>query len=115
MKLSHNRENYDKIALVPHKDKIQCKICGLWYKKPLGHVFQRHGMDARQYKIKFGYPIKKGIVGKKLHNRFVEMGKENPSWRVNLLIKGRKYRFKIGHTLNKIFQWIKEKVKRIWM
>lgn len=114
MKGSHTIENYDKIARIPHKDKIQCEICGLWYKKPLGHVFQRHGMTAREYKLKFGYALKKGIVGKKLHKRFVEMGKENPSWRVNLLEKGRKFRFRVGHKITKLFRWIRKIIKKVW-
>jgi hypothetical protein len=67
-------------------------------------------MFSREYRNKFGYPMKKGIVGKKLHEKFVKIGKENPSWRVNLLIKGRDFRFKIGHKLNRASQWI----RKIW-
>ena len=107
---AHTTENYDKVAQIPDDNKIECLICGQWYLKPMGHVAQRHGMSAREYKKKFGYPLKKGLVGIKLHKRFVKMGKENPSWRVNLLIKGRDFRFKIGHKLNRAFQWI----RKIW-
>lgn len=81
----------------------------------MGHVAQRHGMTAREYKKKYGYPVKKGIVGKKLHQKFVMVGKENPSWRVNLLIKGRDFRFKVGHKLNKAYQWIRKVLRKMWI
>ena len=114
IKGSHTRENYDKITRIPHKDKIQCQICGLWYLRPLGHVFQRHGITAREYKQEFRYPMKRGVVGKKLHQKFAKMGKKSPSWRVNLLIKGRDFRFKVGHKLNQAYQWVRKMLKRLW-
>lgn len=106
---SHSTKNYDWIARKPGEGKIQCRICYRWYLKPMGHVFQRHGVSAREYKIHFGLPLKKGIVGPKLHKRFVAMGKANPSWRINFFLGGRKLR----EGISKIFVWAKGLLKRI--
>lgn len=108
---SHSTANYDRIARSPYPGdgKIQCLICRQWYLKPMGHVFQRHGMNARQYKIAFKLPLKKGVVGEKLHRKFVKMGKANPSWRINFFLGGRKTK----EGLNKLFGWAKGLLKKM--
>ena len=54
------RERDDKAASIPSKDKIQCCICGRWYKQVGSHVFLRHKMLARDYRKQYGFDLKKG-------------------------------------------------------
>lgn len=102
-KAPHTREQYDRVAsdlvLAKKFGKIQCLICGLWYRKPLGHCWQRHKVTAREYKQIFGLPLKKGIASPDLAKRFHEMGVENPSWRTNLIKIGARFRFQKGWNL----------------
>lgn len=41
-------------------DKIQCLICGLWYKQVGSHIWQVHKISARQYRKEYGFDVKKG-------------------------------------------------------
>lgn len=42
----------------------KCEICGLFFKRVLTHVRQKHFMNERQYKSKFGFDLIKGICSK---------------------------------------------------
>ena len=43
-------------------DKIQCLICGEWFESLSTHI-KKHGTTTRDYKIQFGLPIGKGLIG----------------------------------------------------
>ena len=60
------RKRKDKLAVEPSKDKIQCLICNRWYTQICSHVFQRHKITARKYKVMFGLDVKRGLIPKKL-------------------------------------------------
>ena len=75
-------------------DAIRCLICGKKYIKVCSHVWQRHGMNNREYKKKFGFDRKKGLVAKEYHDRKSKMVFENGT--VNNLKKGEGTRFKKG-------------------
>lgn len=55
-----NRAKYNQFE----PGKIQCPVCEGWYKKICSHVTQRHGMTAREFKLKYGYNTKTGIMAK---------------------------------------------------
>ncbi|HAM34575.1 MAG TPA: hypothetical protein DEB40_03310 [Elusimicrobia bacterium] len=38
-------------------DKIQCHICGKWFKLLSTHLNQAHGISSRAYKFRFGLPL----------------------------------------------------------
>lgn len=50
-------------------DKIQCLICGKWFKALNGH-FKAHGMNVDQYKEMFGLPWSRGLCGCKTADKF---------------------------------------------
>jgi predicted nucleic acid-binding Zn ribbon protein len=56
------REQNDKRASQPSPDKKKCAICGLWFKKVVSHVWQRHHLTAREYKEFIDAPLRKGIL-----------------------------------------------------
>lgn len=76
--------------------KIQCKICGNWYELVGSHVTATHNMLMREYKKKFGYDVKKGLLPEWLRDKKVKIALENNT--VKNLKKGKKFRFKKGET-----------------
>lgn len=53
-----NHAKYDK----PWVGKMQCVICGWWYKRVCSHVHLRHGVDEKEYKDFLGLDRGKGLV-----------------------------------------------------
>lgn len=43
-----------RLAYDPVEDKVQCHICGKWYKKLEAHVWPKHGLLADEYREEFG-------------------------------------------------------------
>jgi len=39
----------------------KCEICGKYFKRVLSHVRQVHDINEREYKLKFGFDLTKGI------------------------------------------------------
>ena len=88
------RERNNRKASIPSKYKIQCQICGRWYRQVGSHVTQVHGMTARKYREQFGFDVKRGQVSDDLRQLYKEQVFENGT--VNNLKAGKKYRFKKG-------------------
>lgn len=42
-------------------DRVTCLICGASCRSVGLHAFHAHGMTAREYKLKFGLPVTKGL------------------------------------------------------
>lgn len=42
--------------------KKKCGICGRWFRKVGSHVWNIHGVTAREYREEMGLPVKKGIL-----------------------------------------------------
>ena len=57
---AYNEPRYNK------KGQPICEICHVGYDKLLKHVSSCHGISAKEYKERFGYHPRKGIVSKKL-------------------------------------------------
>jgi len=47
-------------------DRVECHICGGWYKLLGGHVFQAHGVYADTYRLLFGLRMRTGLAGEAL-------------------------------------------------
>ena len=50
-------------------DRIQCLICGKWYKSLGKHVYTKHKITAKNYKIKFGLPRSRGLCSCKTFDK----------------------------------------------
>ena len=81
------------------KGKPTCHICGRSFNKLLNHVWQKHGLSAREYKIKFGLNVSHGIISQATREKLQESVHNNYSKvvEINLIKKGRKTRFKKGN------------------
>lgn len=80
------------------KGKPICEICGKSFHRVLSHVRQKHDMNEREYKLKFGFDLKKGICSrfsKELSRIAVEENYDKVVVQ-NLNKKGQKSRFKKG-------------------
>jgi hypothetical protein len=75
-----------------------CEICRKSYKRVISHVRQKHDMNEREYKIKFGFDLKKGICSKESSELSRERVMENYDKCIgdNLIKSGEKSRFKDG-------------------
>lgn len=51
------------------EDKVQCGICGEWFRSLGNHVFQKHGMTAKEYKDKFGLYYKTALCSKEVSKK----------------------------------------------
>ena len=58
--VEHARRKRDKEAEKPAKNKIQCLICGRWYRQVGSHITQVHKITAKDYRRDFGFDVKKG-------------------------------------------------------
>lgn len=75
-------------------DKIQCQICGKWYRQVGSHIWGMHKMTAREYREEYGFDVKKGQLPDDLRKLKAEQAIECGG--VKNLKKGKKYRFKKG-------------------
>jgi len=88
------RERYRKLHLDNDKEKIQCVICGEWFRKVGAHITQKHGMTAREYREKYGFDVKKGQLPKDLKEKLGKNAIKNETYKN--LEKGKIFRFKKG-------------------
>lgn len=89
-------------AKIPNPNKIQCLICNGYYTKPMAHVWQVHGISAREYKEHFELYVSKGIIpsGHRELLRNHALDNSDVIIKQNLIEKGVQSRFYIGHTVN---------------
>lgn len=93
----HNAKKYNQYE----EGKIQCLICGGWYKKICSHVVQRHNMTSSEYKELAGYNRVGGVMCEKSKEVARKRIMENYEVAIqqNLLEKGKKTRLKKGNKL----------------
>lgn len=72
-----------------------CEICRKSFKRVISHVRQKHEMNEKEYKLKFGFDLKKGICSKESSALSRERVMENydKCIGVNLIKNGEKSRF----------------------
>lgn len=78
--------------------KPKCEICEEYFDRVASHVRQKHDISAKEYKIKYGFDLKKGICSKQSKLKSRERVLENYDKVVsdNLIKKGENTRFKEG-------------------
>jgi len=76
-----------------------CEICGQGFHRVLRHVWLKHGMNQRAYKIKFGFDLHKGICSDEsaLKSRIKTLEKYDQCVTNNLHKGGEATKFKIGN------------------
>ncbi len=104
------RERYRRLNLDNDKEKIQCLICGEWFRQVGSHVVQRHGMTAREYRAKYGLDVKKGQLPKDLKELYGKQALENGTYKN--LESGKKFRFKKGDKVG-IYKRSEQTLKRL--
>ena len=90
--MSYGIIEYDK------EGKPKCEICAKHYNRVTSHVRQAHNISAREYKLKFGFDLNKGIISKASKKKSSDAVHRNFDLVVtkNLVVKGNKTRFKHG-------------------
>lgn len=108
--------NYGEIAY-DKAGKPICHICGKSFKKLMSHAWQKHGISAREYKIKFGLETTKGIMCEESVALARQRNLEHYDKVVlqNLVSKGEGTRFKKGskgRTKEKVREMTRRKLIR---
>lgn len=88
------RKKRDAIASRPSKDKIQCLLCGKWYRQVGTHIVQVHKMTAREYRKAVGFDVKKGQLPPDYRELKSQQAIECGGYKN--LKKGKKFWFKKG-------------------
>ena len=75
-----------------------CEICGKSFKRVLSHARQKHKINEKEYKLKFGLDLHKGICSKESHDLSRKRVLDNYEICIasNLVNKGCLNRFKAG-------------------
>lgn len=95
----YNSKTYNQYE----EGKIQCKLCGGWYKKICSHVVQYHDMTSSEYKELAGHNRVGGVMcdaSKEIARKRV-MENYEVSIKENLVEKGKETRLKKGNKLRK--------------
>ena len=90
----YQREYNQKVMLKDGRTRIQCKICGKWYRQVGTHIVQVHGVLARAYREAYGFDVKKGQLPEDYRGLKAEQAFECGG--VKNLKKGKKFWFKRG-------------------
>lgn len=73
----HQRKRYDKNATQQRADKLPCAICGRFYRRPIRHANQRHGVTEREYKESAGLDRGRGVITPEARERMAEHTRAN--------------------------------------
>ena len=77
-----------------------CELCGLSFHRLLSHVRQKHDMNERDYKLKFGLDLHKGICSEfsSQKTKMSTLLNYETCIKQNLIKLGEKSRFNKNHT-----------------
>lgn len=67
--------------LASHEDKVQCHICGKWFRGLNNHVLRSHGWTADEYREEFQLNRKQGLIGSDTREKLREINKRLGNWR----------------------------------
>jgi hypothetical protein len=65
-------------------DRVQCLLCGKWFAS-LGNHVRIHGVGHRQYKLRYGLPLNRGLTASKVHDAMRRVHQDLYSLGVNPL------------------------------
>ena len=82
--------------IIEKNGKIECFICGKYFRRVCRHVQQAHGLTSREYKEEFGLDVKRGILTEADRKHMEEKTRENGT--INNLKGGEVNWFKKGET-----------------
>jgi len=88
----YNRRKRALKAKDKQQGKVQCLICGLWYRQVGSHIVQVHKMTAREYRERFELEVKKGLTTPDYRKIKGDLAIKNKTYKN--LEAGKKYRFK---------------------
>jgi len=77
--MGNNRLNFGEYgSLEKDQDtgRVQCHICGHWYRLLGSHVWQMHDLLADEYREEFGLGYMTGLVGEELRQKMVAYAKK---------------------------------------
>lgn len=77
-----------------------CEICGKGFHRVIAHVWRMHGLNQREYKVKFGFDLHKGICSDEsaLKSRLKTLENYDACIANNLHQGGQATKFKHGNT-----------------
>ena len=84
--------------IIEKNGKIQCLICGKFFRRVCRHAQQTHGVTAREYKEEFGLDVKKGILTRADREHMEEKTRSNGT--IKNLKAGEEFRFEKGVSNN---------------
>lgn len=68
---------YGKFGVLSKEEgKVQCHICGKWYRLLGSHVVQKHKLLADEYREVFGLGYLTGLLGEEYREKCVKRGKQ---------------------------------------
>ena len=106
-----HRKKRNAEALIPSKDKIQCLLCGRWYRQVGSHICQVHKMTARDYRAMVGFDVKRGQLPDDLRQLYREQVFENKT--VKNLKAGRRFWFVKGDPRAGIYRRSAQTLERL--
>jgi len=74
-------------------DKLQCHMCGKWFKGLNIHIFRKHKIKAKNYKRLFGLPLSYGLVSRSTSTKMSKNGQANVKY-----LKGKRNPTKAGNS-----------------
>lgn len=69
------------LAYDPIDDKVQCHICGHWFRSLGPHVQKAHGWTADDYREEFGLDRGQGLICEGTRQRLRDLNKELGNWK----------------------------------
>lgn len=97
----HNRKEEQReynqkklLARFLKNELVQCQICKRWFRQVGSHIWQKHGITAREYREQFGFDVKKGQLPKDYRELKAEQAFEGGG--VKNLERGKQFWFKKG-------------------
>lgn len=76
---------------------LRCKLCGKFYKHLGSHIYHRHKITAKEYKIRFGLNINTALITDDVKAKKQRAFNERREHYLKNLKKGEKYRFQKGN------------------
>ncbi len=96
------KQRYADKASIPSEGKLQCKLCGKWYKHLGSHIAHGHHMLAKDYKEEFELPYNMALISDEVHDKMSEAFWKDPERAEEglsrLVESSIPYRFKKGCT-----------------
>jgi len=84
----------ERERLKDNRPKVQCLICKKWYRQVGSHIYQTHNVTAREYRLEYGFDLKRGQLPEDL--RAIKADHTMHNGTVNNLKAGKKNWFKKG-------------------